>query len=185
MEKWQAHPAHDLAQWACSGLKLSMTMSRPVFSLSDAARLTGVSRSTMRRYREGGDFPNAYKNTDKVWMIPVEDLLAKGLKLQGEASTQTTLSRPAHDQPQAGSGAMPNQEVDALKAELAQARIDLAREQAQREGVENVLAEVRKRADSLDMALRQLEAGKPQPKPTPPPPPPAPKGWWARLWAEQ
>lgn len=140
----------------------------------------------MRRYREAGDFPNAYKNTDKLWMIPVEDLLAKGLKLQGEASTQTTLNGRDQDRPQAGPQAMPNSEVDTLKAELAQVRIDLAREHAQREGVENVLAEVRKRADSLDMALRQLEAGRPaQAQAAAPPPPAAPKNWWQRLWAEQ
>ena len=165
-----------------------MTMTRPSFNLSDAARLTGVSRSTMRRYREAGDFPDAYKNTDKQWMIPLENLLAKGLKPIGEVSRTVTLTGQDQDHPQAGPVDAPNPLAD----EVAKLRTELAVERAQREGVENLLTEVRRRADLAEMALRQIEAPKgpvpADPAPTPPPAQPvettvpeAPKKrWWNR-----
>lgn len=175
----RAHPAHDVAQEACSDVELGMTMNRPTFNLSDAARLTGVSRSTMRRYREAGDFPNAYKNTDRQWMIPVEDLLARGLKLQGELSRAITLTEPAQALPQAGAVDMPT----GMAKELNDLRRELAVEQARRQGVEELLVEVRRRADLAEMALKQLEAPKTQ-EPIPAPAAEAPateelkRRWW-------
>ena len=144
-------------------------MNRPSFTLSRAAQVTGVSRSTIRRYHEAGDFPNAWKTTKGVWMVPVEDLLAKGLKV-GEAKTKTTLSEPAQDEPRAIAVGMPT----GVPEEVVNLRVELATERARRESAEALLIEVRRRADSLDMALKQIEAAKPAPAPTPPPAAPAP-----------
>lgn len=55
-------------------------MSRPSWTISDAADRVGVSRSTIRRYRESGKFPHAFKDSAGVWKVPLEDLLAVGLR---------------------------------------------------------------------------------------------------------
>lgn len=49
------------------------------FRLNEAAESCGVSRSTMRRKRESGAFPNAYTDSAGAWIIPLSDLLAAGL----------------------------------------------------------------------------------------------------------
>ena len=50
----------------------------PGLTIGDVAEYCGVSRSTVRRYRESDRFPNAYKDPFGMWKIPVPDLLAVG-----------------------------------------------------------------------------------------------------------
>ena len=62
------------------------------FRLNEAAQSCGVSRSTMRRKRESGAFPNAYTDSAGAWIIPLADLLAAGLtpgKSRPEHAAQT------------------------------------------------------------------------------------------------
>jgi DNA-binding transcriptional MerR regulator len=51
-----------------------------VYTLKQAAKLTGVSHSTIRRRHAEGEFPNAYKDPDGVWKIPLTDLEQAGIR---------------------------------------------------------------------------------------------------------
>lgn len=55
-------------------------MERPRLSLRAAAEACGVSRTTMRRRRENGDFPGAVQDPVTGWTVPVEDLTAAGFR---------------------------------------------------------------------------------------------------------
>lgn len=59
---------------------------RPTFGLTEAAKLTGTSRSTIKRRLAAGDFPNATKDEDGTWRFSPGDLLAAGLKLRTPAA---------------------------------------------------------------------------------------------------
>jgi hypothetical protein len=137
-------------------VELSMTTTRPSFTLSEAAKLVAVSRSSIRRYRESGDFPNSYQDDrNGQWMIPIEDLLAKGLKPVGELSKTTTLTGPAREQAEPSSEGAPT-----LAERLKDAEHALALERAERKGIENLLHEVERRADLAERALLMIEAPK-------------------------
>src|SRR5690606_34453808 len=123
-----------------------------------------VSRSTVRRYREQGKFPNAVKNPDRGWLVPVEDLLAAGLSPGRSIPEETMPSEPA----QADSA-----HVQALEKDLAEARAALAIERAHREAAERVAAERERGLTDLRAAMRMIEDARPtepeenqQPEPT-------------------
>ncbi|MFJ8696978.1 helix-turn-helix transcriptional regulator [Streptomyces roseolilacinus] len=67
-------------------------MPRPMLSPRQAAAACGVSRTTIRRRREDGAFPGAVQDEKRGWLIPVEDLLAAGFRLNAPAPP---LTRPA------------------------------------------------------------------------------------------
>lgn len=52
--------------------------SRPRWSLSEASKRTGVSRTTLLRRIEAGKIPGAIK-TDEGWSIGIEDLIGAGI----------------------------------------------------------------------------------------------------------
>ncbi|MEU2856727.1 helix-turn-helix domain-containing protein [Streptomyces syringium] len=56
-------------------------MERPRLTQREAAAACGVSPTTIRRYREAGRLPGAQRQPGGGWLIPVEDLLAAGLRL--------------------------------------------------------------------------------------------------------
>ncbi|WP_374211018.1 helix-turn-helix transcriptional regulator [Streptomyces sp. MCA2] len=60
-------------------------MSPPLLSQRDAAAVCGVSRTTIRRRREAGSFPNAVRDGVLGWLIPEDDLRAAGLQLSRSA----------------------------------------------------------------------------------------------------
>lgn len=160
--------------------------------MSDAAQLTGVSRSTIRRYRESGRFPDAFKNAKDEWMIPLENLLAVGLSPTDPSAKVITLGGQGQEDAQAS----PSGRLSKEAQEVNRLRRELEVERARREGVENVLEEVRRRANLAERALAMLEAPKGQDSPiampaaqaAPTPPPAAPeaapeppkKKWWQR-----
>jgi hypothetical protein len=49
-------------------------------SISEAAAVCGVRRRTIRRRQQAGEFEHAYKDADGSWRIPVNDLIAAGLR---------------------------------------------------------------------------------------------------------
>jgi hypothetical protein len=164
-------------------LPLSMTNDRAhvqMFTLTEAAKLTGVSRSTIRRRRESGKFPDAYRNPDGEWMIPLTNLLAEGLRpISSErvhleqAGALVKLTPP------------PEPDRETLNR-LIEAEKELAAERARREGLERTLAATEGRVVDLQKAMAMLEAPRPQPsRPATPPPPAEPVGWWAKLWARE
>lgn len=127
--------------------------NRPAFTLSEAAERTGTSRSTMRRYRETGKFPNAYKDTDRQWRVPVEDLLASGLTLSGQAQPEQV--------------SKPSEQAQVLQPEPLSERVReleglLALERARTEGLERVASAAEANAADLRMALRMIEAARPE-----------------------
>lgn len=131
-----------------------MSSRRPAWTLSEAAERTGVSRSTMRRYREQGKLPNAYKDTDGLWRVPLEDLLAAGL-----TPTDPTLSAPAEQAPE--------QQVsmdEGLAVRVRELESQLAVERARAEGLERIAAAAETNAADLRMALRMLESGRAAPE---------------------
>lgn len=50
------------------------TLVRPVFTFSEAAKLTRTSRSTIKRRHAAGSFPNAEQDETGTWVIPIGDL---------------------------------------------------------------------------------------------------------------
>jgi hypothetical protein len=127
--------------------------NRPSWTLSEAAERTGASRSTIRRYRETGKFPHAYKGTDKQWRVPVEDLLASGLMLSGQAQSEQV--------------SMPTEQLtppfpEPLSERVRELEALLAVERARAAGLERVAAAAEANAADLRMALRMIEAARPE-----------------------
>ncbi|MEV6080969.1 helix-turn-helix domain-containing protein [Streptomyces sp. NPDC052069] len=93
-------------------------MTRPMLNQREAATACGVSRTTIRRRREAGALPNAVEDPVRGWLIPVEDLLAAGFRLNAPAPPDA-VSVPAG----ADDDVQEDQEdVAALRAELERAR---------------------------------------------------------------
>ncbi|GAA2639890.1 helix-turn-helix domain-containing protein [Streptomyces axinellae] len=128
---------------------------RPMLTQRQAADACEVSRTTIRRRREEGAFPNAVLS-EGTWRIPVEDLLAAGLRLHAPAPPD-----PGHDDGQeeaaagVGAGESPGHtmatltEVERLRAELAELRREAAEAEAGRRAAE---AEAR--------VLREMDAAR-------------------------
>jgi Helix-turn-helix domain len=134
------------------------TASRPVWTIKEAAERCAVSTSTVRRYREAGRFPNAFKDTAGTWKVPLEDLLAVGWRPRDPTlSTLTelplsTLSERPPEQPNE------QEQTDRIR-ELEQT---LALERARADHLERIAALAQANAEDLRMALRMLEGRKPE-----------------------
>lgn len=119
-----------------------------VFSAAEAARETGVSRTTITRMLKRGEFPQATKDDDG-WHIPLADLLASGLT----PGLYTPDQAPDRDHARAHVQEH-DQGMTALQHEVELLRLRL--ESAQR------LADERERTiEHLSMALRAIEAPRP------------------------
>ena len=128
-----------------------MTLSRPAWTLTEAVQRTGASRSTLRRYLDAGRFPNAYKDTSKVWRFPLEDLLAAGL----------SVSEPTPERAQNAS----NEQVPAAFAEqVSKLEQALREERARADNAERLAASYQANVQDLRRALRMLEAGGSKPE---------------------
>lgn len=136
----KAKPAHSKAS--------EQAGTRPAFTISEAEVATGASRSTLRRRLAEQAFPNAYTSgKTKQWRIPVEDLLAAGLKVNAPTPGEGQQAAPAQ-RPDDG---------------LAQRVVDLERalavEQARRAAAEQLAEERAERVEDLRSAMRLLEVG--------------------------
>ena len=134
-----------------------MTSIRPAWTLTEAVERTGASRSTLRRYRDAGKLPNAYKDTAGSWRFPVEDLLAAGLKLTDPAHHEQVSTPNGHAQP------TPEQPTPELQVKVLELEKALAVEKARNEGLERIAAAAQANAEDLRRALRMLEVSKPEP----------------------
>jgi len=143
---------------------------RPLWTLSEA----------VLRYRETGKFPNAVRDPERGWFVPLGDLLAAGLR----PGRSAPLSEPAQSE---------NGPAHDLAQRVVQLETQLTVERAQRAAVEQVAAERERSLTDLRAALRMLEAGPTRPEPVsavpvvPPGPEPAPSvlpaarpKWWQR-----
>ncbi|MFD5899790.1 helix-turn-helix transcriptional regulator [Streptomyces sp. NPDC060366] len=143
--------------------------TRPMLTQREAAAACGVSRTTIRRRREAGDLPNAVQDEVRGWLIPVDDLLAAGLRLHAPADPDKTApSSPA------GPDADVDQEHDAvaLRAELEDLRHEHAlavaaaehgRQLAEAEA-KHLRAQLAARADHIADLQRTLQALMPAPE---------------------
>lgn len=125
--------------------------TRPAWTLTEAAERTGVSRSSMRRYREAGRFPNAFKDSTGAWRFPLEDLLAIGLRPVDPAHAEQ-VSMPT-EQGQPG-------RLAELELEVVELRSRLAVERERSAGLERLAQAAEANARDLRMALRMLEGGR-------------------------
>lgn len=156
-------------------------MSRPVFTLSEAAALVSISRSTLRRRLDNADFPEAYRDAKGVWKIPLTNLLAAGLApVQGSVHDPSTdIGQPVHSPSQ-------SKQVE-LEKRVVELETALSIEHAHRTAAEQVTVAERHRAQTAEMALRMLEQGPSAPASTsslpvaPPPQDPNP-GFWRRIF---
>ncbi|KPC86561.1 hypothetical protein ADL35_09685 [Streptomyces sp. NRRL WC-3753] len=62
-----------------------MSTTRPLLTQREAATACGVSRTTIQCRREAGELSGAVLDDDRGWLIPVEDLLAAGFRLNAPA----------------------------------------------------------------------------------------------------
>lgn len=136
----------------------------PVMGLADAARVCGVSVSTVRRKREELVQYGAAQ-TAKGWQIPVTALIAVGLMdrttAPGEPPSVDTPDAPydasdASDAP-IDTRTEPLIELESLRSQLADAE--------RRAAVAEAIAAERERIIQIQQAsLRMLEAGRPKPE---------------------
>jgi hypothetical protein len=119
-------------------------------SISDAARICGVKRRTVRRRLQTGEFEHAYKDDDGAWHIPVNDLLGAGLR-------PNLVTDP--DEPRIVFSA--SSQVERLRTEVA-----VLRERVR--ALEIIAREREERVTDLRTILRMLPAPlEPKPEPGP------------------
>ncbi|MFF7366016.1 helix-turn-helix domain-containing protein [Streptomyces sp. NPDC008125] len=142
--------------------------TRPSLNQREAAAACGVSRTTIRRRREAGDLPGAVQDPQRGWLIPVEDLLAAGFRLNAPAGPdEVTAVTPAGPDPAAVAD---QEDVAGLRAKLDRARhehaLALATAEHGRQLAEAEAQQLRAQLDAraehiadLQQALRALTAG--------------------------
>lgn len=146
-------------------------VTRPSLTIAQAIEQFNLSRTTVRRNIESGRFPNATKDTQGRWTIPVDDLVAAGV-----LPRKTWLNEPAHEgghlahHEHAHNALTPAQSLQSLMAnELAHPENERAHELAHRETriaqlEAELTAEKRLReaaetnANDLRTAMRMIEA---------------------------
>ena len=102
--------------------------SRPMLTRREAATACAVSRTTIRRRREAGELPGAVRDEQRGWLIPVEDLLAAGFRLNAPANPAEPATTPAASGDVRGE--QPS-DVAGLRAELERERHERALAEAE------------------------------------------------------
>lgn len=143
--------------------------NRPYLTMAEIVDRCGISRSTLKRRKNEGAFPNAIQTNPadprSPWQIPLTDLLEAGLNPGASKSadvpeadplevreTTVTLTRDTYDELRAQ-----ETQVAVLTAKLAMQEQLLAERQAVVDGLRS----------EVGLYQRQLEAA-PEPKPTEP-----------------
>ena len=138
--------------------------TEPSLTIAEAARTCGVSVSTIRRYLAAGRFPGAHQQPSPIpgqrglWRIPTQDLLAAGLRPRQDR----TPGRDHNDEPLSHRTA--GQPGDDRVRELEHA---LELERTRRRAAEDLAAERAHTIQSLEGALRALQAHHAAPAPNP------------------
>jgi excisionase family DNA binding protein len=127
----------------------------PSLTIAEAARLCGVSVSTIRRYLAAGRLPTAHQQPSPIpgqrglWRIPTQDLLTAGLR----PHQARTPDREQKDEPPSRRTA--GQPGDVRVGELEHA---LELERTRRRAAEDLAAERAHTIQTLETALRALQA---------------------------
>jgi Helix-turn-helix domain len=138
--------------------------SRPSLTIAEAARLGGVSVSTIRRYLAAGRFPTAQQRSSAVpgqrgaWRIPTQDLLAAGL----QPRQARTPHHDGYDEPSSRRTA--DEPVNDRVRELEHA---LELERTRRQAAEDLAAERARTIQTLESALAALQTQHAGPAPNP------------------
>jgi hypothetical protein len=136
--------------------------SQPSLTIAEAARLGGVSASTIRRYLAAGRFPTAQQQSSPVpgrrgpWRIPTQELLAAGLRPR----QPRTPDHDGNDEPSTGRTA--GEPVDDRVRALEHA---LELERTRRRTAEDLAAERAHTIQTLESALAALLAQRAAPAP--------------------
>jgi hypothetical protein len=152
-EPLRQHPGSEHDLW-----------SRPSLTIAEAARLCGVSASTIRRQLAAGRFPGAHQQPSSIpgqrglWHIPPQDLLAAGLR-PGQAR------RPDQEQEHEPSGARTAGQPDDDRVRELEHALEL--ERTRRRAAEDLAAERAHTIQTLERALRALQAHHTAPAPDP------------------
>ncbi|MCP9963422.1 helix-turn-helix domain-containing protein [Streptomyces somaliensis] len=135
-------------------------MPRPMLSPREAAAACGVSRTTIRRRREDGAFPGAVQDERRGWLIPVEDLLAAGFRLNAPAPPDPDPAETSGAAGVDGGQGVPG-DVAALQAALERERLEhrlaLAEERHGRELAEERERGLRARVEAQERHIDSLE----------------------------
>ncbi len=134
-------------------------VNRPLFTLTEAAKATGRSKSTLRRALEANQFPHAERDGDGVWRVPLGDLLTSGFSLTRMGGKPPEQGGPIRSQATDRSMNIHEQMVELPLNEYVRLREAAVRA----ETMERTVA-------GLEIALRAIEAA---PAPTVLPPAPA------------
>lgn len=126
------------------------TYDGPVWSATEAARRSTVSRSTLTRRLAAGTIPGATRDADG-WRIP-----ALGLALAGIATNTPPDAPTPDDRRDDRPGHTPTDAAGAASAQVAILTAQLAAERARREGAERLADERAARITDLQTALRAL-----------------------------
>jgi hypothetical protein len=136
--------------------------SRPNLTIAEAARLCGVSASTIRRHLAAGRFPTAHQQPSPIpgqrglWRIPTRDLLAAGLRPR---QARTPDPGQEDDRPSRQTVGQPG--ADRVR-ELEHA---LELERTRRRAAEDLAAERAHTIQTLERALAALQAHRAAPAP--------------------
>jgi hypothetical protein len=116
-----------------------------VFTISQAARVAGVHRNTVRRYLDGEKFPGAFREDPGApWLIPISDLIAAGLHIRPPtADGRRDKAERARRETQ--------RRLDALAVQVQELT-------TRAESAEALLAEREHRIEDLQRALMLLES---------------------------
>jgi hypothetical protein len=158
----------------CVGTVARMVMTRPMLTVTEAARAAQVSKVTIRRRLEKGRFPGAtqeHRGGTRAWLIPVDDLLSEGFHLHAPAGGEdpqplVQINTQEH-----------SSELAELRRENERLRLELADQRARAEERGCALEDLRR-------AMRMLDTGPPDVSVAPGPGEPAPSSpqrrWWRR-----
>ena len=157
--------------------------SRPLLTIAQVVEQFDVSRATVRRGIDNGRFPGATKDGQGRWAVPVEALVAGGIKPR-----KTWLNEHAHGGAhELAQGAQ--KVVEPLQALVATERAHsenerahnasrIAQLEAELSAEKQLRAAAERNADDLRTALRMIEAA-PSPAPEAATTQPR-KRWWQR-----
>ena len=149
--------------------------TRPLLLLSQLLDQFDVSRATARRGIESGRFPGAHKDAQGRWLVPVDDVIAAGIKprktwLNEHAHQGGHLAHNEHAQgAQNGSDPLqikvaselahaPNELAHEHAHELAQRDARIAQLEAERDAEKQLREAAERNAEDLRTAMRMLEA---------------------------
>jgi len=140
--------------------------ARPLLTIAQVVEQFNLSRATVRRGIESGRFHNAHKDVQGRWLVPVESLIAEGIKprkswLKEVASEQAQVPHD-EDKPLLNKVASElAQPLNERANELAQNASRIAQLETELRAEKQLRAAAERNADDLRSALRMIESRPP------------------------